>query len=195
MTIEEHTHQTFADFDDEVRAADVAALYELGAGPISGPGLRDWIGDSASRWNLLGGAAFCTIRWSKSLGTPRTPTFSGAFNVLHESWRILIYGDPAHPHGVWDWRPVDASPLVFPGSADGDDYTVSVIFFPDLSRRNRVTVSLVPGTWSKDTFQVELPGYKIVTPREQVFEYTGQPDEPVLLADFRVVHHPFLLFP
>ena len=74
-------HRLFADFDDEVRIADISALHDLVTSPVTERGLHAWAGDSPSRAPLLGEVAFVLIRWSKTLGQPRTPILAVAFTV------------------------------------------------------------------------------------------------------------------
>ena len=74
-------HRPFADFDDEVRIADISALHDLVTSPVAERGLHAWAGDSLSRAALLSEVAFVLIRWSKTLGQPRTPTLAAAFTV------------------------------------------------------------------------------------------------------------------
>jgi len=56
-------HRPFADFDDEVRIADISALHDLVTAPVTEPGLHIWARDSPSRTVLLSEVAFVSIRW------------------------------------------------------------------------------------------------------------------------------------
>jgi hypothetical protein len=60
-------HRPFADFDDEVRIADISALHDLVTSPVTERGLHAWAGDSPSRTAPLSEVAFVSIRWSKTL--------------------------------------------------------------------------------------------------------------------------------
>jgi hypothetical protein len=194
MGIEDREHRYFADFDDEVRGSDVAHLHELGAGPISERSLSEWAGDSASRHSLLGEVTWCSIRWSKALGQPRTATFAAAFAVSHEYWaveKVDVGGGVLLDKSRWE-NAVNG-PLLFPGAEDGDDYVIPILIYPVFFWVNRLSVRFAKATWDSSSVEITAHGYKVVTPAEQSFQYLRDWGPPVVLDEFRVVRRPYRL--
>jgi len=187
-------HRPFADFDDEVRIADISALHDLVTSPVTVRGLHAWAGDSPSRAALLSEVGFVSIRWSKTLGQPRTPTLAAAFTVTHEYWAEEYY-DAGGGHLVdrSKWLAVRDGPLVFPGAGNDDEYVVPVLLYPVFFWLNRLRVELARPDWDRPSIDITPAGYKVVTPSEQAFKYLRQYGPPVVLTDVRVEKVPYRL--
>jgi hypothetical protein len=186
-------HRPFADFDDEVRIADISALHDLVTSPVAERCLHAWAGDSPSRAALLSEVAFVLIRWSKALGQPRTPTLAAAFTVTHDYWAEEYY-DAGGGHLVdrSKWYPAPNGPVVFPGADNDDEYVVPVLLYPVFFWVNRLRVGLASPRLGRPAHRYHA-GYKVVTPSEQTFQYLRQIGPPVVLTDVRVEKVPYRL--
>ena len=181
-------HRPFSEFDDGVRLGDIASLHELATAPISEDSLTRWAGDSLSRNSLLGEIALCTIRWSKLLGQPSSPTFASAFSVVHDCWvveKLDAGGGVLIDHS--GWRTASSGPLLFPGGEDADDYVVPMLIYPQFFWQNRLRVELTSVRWDRPGVDILPHGYKMVVPSEQRFHYLRGWGSPVILDDFQVV--------
>jgi hypothetical protein len=188
-------HRPFSDFDPDVRACDIAALHDLVTGPINEHRLSEWVSDSLSRKALLSEVAIVTIRWAKSLGQPRTPTFASAFTVTHDCW--VVEAVDTGGGGIVDkshWAKASKGPLLFPGGEDGDDYVVPVLVYPIFFWQNRLRVELTAPSWDSPPIDLTPASYKVATPARQDFRYLRGYGPPVVLEDVRVVEKPLLVF-
>ena len=90
---------TFQDLDYEARERALRSFGEVikNRDPITSTLLDEWVSGSDDRAAMLDGMVFAGIRWSKSLGRPKTEFLAGGFSISTRSQEGCW---PSYPRGT-----------------------------------------------------------------------------------------------